>query len=71
MSTSDKQVIFKLNEHDALQLLALIRGKLSQDDKVWHFYWKRLAHNLEESIEEYASFDFLGGFAGFEDEPGQ
>jgi hypothetical protein len=70
MSSSDKQVIFKLNEHDALQLLTLIRGKLNQDDKVWHFYWKRLAHNLEESIEECAAFDFLGHFRDFEDEPG-
>jgi len=68
MSTSHKQVIFKLNEHDALQLLALIRGKLNQDEKVWHFYWERLAHNLEQSIEENASFGLPGRFKGLDDE---
>ena len=41
----------KLNEHDALQLLALIRNKIWQDDKIWRNYWERLARDVEKSIE--------------------
>ena len=67
----NKQIIIKLNEHDALQLLSLIRGKLDQEDKVWHFYWERLASTLEQSIEEYASSDILGRFKSPDDEPKQ
>ena len=47
----ERKINFELNEHDALQLLALIRGKIWQDEKIWQPYWKRLAQKLEQSIE--------------------
>ena len=48
----DRKVVLKLNEHDASRLLALIRREMSEEDKIWHPYWERLAQNVEQSIEQ-------------------
>ena len=55
----EKKVIFDLNEHDASQLLALIKKEINQEDKIWHPYWKRLAEVVELAIENAARADTL------------
>lgn len=51
MSSSEKKIIIELNEHDAWQLMSLIRKELDESDRVWHGYWKRLAQQVTRSIE--------------------
>jgi hypothetical protein len=58
MNSTDRQIVLKLNEHDASQLLALIQKELNQGDKAWRPYWTRLTHRVEQSIER-ASFRFF------------
>ena len=56
---SEKKVFFNLSEHDASQLLALVKKEISQEDKIWHPYWKRLAKVVESAIENSAHPDAL------------
>ena len=49
------RVLLELNEHDALQLIRLIRREINQTDKAWHPYWRRMANKIEKSMEQ-ASF---------------
>jgi hypothetical protein len=51
MTTKDKKITIELNEHDASQLLALIRREIRQVEKVWQPYWQRQAQKIERSIE--------------------
>jgi hypothetical protein len=55
-----KTVIFDLNEHDASQLLSLIKKEISQEDKIWQPYWKRLAETVEFAIENSARSRYSG-----------
>jgi hypothetical protein len=58
MNVTDRKVILQLNEHDASQLLSLIRREINQSEKIWHPYWERLVQNVEQSIE-HASFELF------------
>lgn len=48
---TNRKIIIKLNEHDAWQLLTLIRREINQGDRIWQPYWERLAQSVENSIE--------------------
>jgi hypothetical protein len=63
----EKKVIFDLNEHDASQLLALIRREVHEDEKIWRPYWKRLAEIVELAIENAARSSALGYSSSFND----
>jgi len=51
MDTQKKKITLQLNEHDAAQVLALIKKELHKSDEIWETYWKRLALEIEQSIE--------------------
>ena len=61
MNAETRMVSFKLNEHDALLLLKLVRKQLEQDEKIWCTYWRSLVQNLENAIE-VSSSRHPGGF---------
>ena len=52
--TDDRKVTLKLSEHDAWQLLSLIKREIDRDDKAWQPYWERLAQCVGQSIEHTA-----------------
>ena len=54
-----RKIIFRLNEHDASLLLALVKQEIIQEDKTWRPYWKRLEQNMEQSIENAFRSDVL------------
>lgn len=60
-----KTVIFDLNEHDASQLLSLIKKEINEEDKIWRPYWKRLAETVEFAIENSARSNALGSSSCF------
>ena len=51
MDTNNKKIVLELNEHDASQLLALIKRETHRVDKVWRPYWERQTKNIQQSIE--------------------
>ena len=65
----ENMVIFDLNEHDASQLLALIKKEINQEDKIWQPYWKRLAETVEFAIEQSARSNTLRGSSWFNGTP--
>ena len=65
----EKTVIFELNEHDASQLLSLIKKEISQEDKIWQPYWKRLVETVEFAIEKSARTNALGKPSCFKGAP--
>jgi hypothetical protein len=67
----EKKVIFDLNEHDASQLLSLIKKEINDEDKIWRPYWKRLAEIVEVAIEQSAYSNTLGYSACFNDSSDQ
>lgn len=64
-----KTVIFDLNEHDASQLLSLIKKEIGEEDKIWQPYWKRLAETVEFAIENSARFNNSGNSSCFKRTP--
>ena len=64
-----RKVIFGLSEHDASQLLALIKKEIIQDDKVWKPYWKRMAQTVEQAIEHASRVEALRYTSCFNDAP--
>ncbi|MFN8454086.1 MAG: hypothetical protein U0401_05315 [Anaerolineae bacterium] len=54
-STGPKKIILELNEHDASQILALVRKEKQRSNKIWRPYWERKAEEILECIER-ASF---------------
>lgn len=52
MTTEGKKITIELSEHDASQLLALIRRETRRVEKVWQPYWQRQAQKIERSIEQ-------------------
>jgi hypothetical protein len=63
----EKKVIFDLNEHDASQLLSLIKKEINEEDKIWRPYWKRLAEIVEVAIENSARSNTVGYTSCFSD----
>jgi hypothetical protein len=55
MDAQERKVVIELSEHDALRLLTLIQDELKRGDKVWHTYWERLAHHIQQGIERASS----------------
>jgi hypothetical protein len=49
--TTTRTVKVELNEHDASQLLTLIRQHSDQDEPVWRRYWDHLAQKVQHGIE--------------------
>ena len=64
MATSERKVVLNLSEHDAAQLLSLIRKEMDQENKVWRSYWERLAQVIEQDIELSAKID-LSQYSGY------
>ncbi len=64
-----RKVIFNLSEHDATQLLALIKKELNQEDRIWEPYWNRLAHTVEQAIEHASRGDTFRYTSFFKDTP--
>jgi glycine cleavage system regulatory protein len=54
MSPEGRKVHLELSEHDALQLIALIRQELYRTDKAWRPYWLRVAQNIQQGMEHAA-----------------
>jgi hypothetical protein len=49
-----RKIILELNEHDALQILTLLRKELKRSDKIWRPYWEKQIHTIRQSIEQAA-----------------
>ena len=64
MSAQGRTVLLELTEHDALQLITLIRGELYRTDKAWRPYWMRVAQNIQRGIEQ-ASLKSLNERSGY------
>jgi hypothetical protein len=47
-----KRVIIELSEHDALQILTLVRKELDRTDVIWRPYWERQVQEIRQSIEK-------------------
>jgi len=62
----DEKVILELSEHDASQLLGLIRKEMSQTDETLKFYWEQQRQNILQSIDR-ASFNYFQRSISFED----
>lgn len=54
-NTSAKKIVLELSEHDASQILALVRKEKQRSNKIWRPYWERKAEEILECIER-ASF---------------
>ena len=50
-----KKIVLELSEHDASQILALVRKEKQRSNKIWRPYWERKAEEILECIEQ-ASF---------------
>jgi hypothetical protein len=46
----DRQITLKLSEHNASQLLKLIKRAISQADGVWQSYWEHVGQDVEQMI---------------------
>jgi hypothetical protein len=45
-------ITLELSEHDALQLLALVRKELKRSDKIWQPYWETQVRRIQQFIEQ-------------------
>ncbi len=50
--TKGRKIILELNEHDALQILTLIKKEINRSDKIWQPYWEAQARNIQLFIEK-------------------
>lgn len=44
--------MLELSEHDAFQLLALVRKELKRSDKIWQPYWEAQGRKIQQFIEQ-------------------
>ena len=51
MSPEGRKVHLELSEHDALQIITLIRQELYRTDRAWRPYWLRVAQNIQQGME--------------------
>jgi len=68
MNAQGRTVLLELSEHDALQLVTLIRHELYRTDKAWRPYWMRVAQSIQQGIE-LASLNGLGDHSGYFKDP--
>jgi hypothetical protein len=47
-----RKIILELSEHDALQILALVKKEMKRSDKIWQPYWQTQAQNIQLFIEK-------------------
>lgn len=52
MTTDYRKITLELSEYDALWLLALTIKNTYAASTPWRPYWKHLAHNIEQNIEQ-------------------
>lgn len=45
-------ITLELSEHDALQILALVRKELNRSDKIWKPYWEAQVKKIQLFIEQ-------------------
>lgn len=50
----DRKIVLELSEHEALQILTLIRKQIGRSDKIWQPYWEDQAQKVQQSIERAA-----------------
>ena len=50
--TKGRKIILELNEHDALQILTLVKKEVNRSDKIWRPYWETQARNIQFFIEK-------------------
>jgi len=47
-----RMITLELSEHDALQILALVRKELNRSDKIWKPYWEAQVRKIQQFIEQ-------------------
>jgi hypothetical protein len=45
-------ITLELSEHDALQLLRLVKKEMKRADKIWRPYWEAQLNTIEQFIEQ-------------------
>lgn len=50
--TKGRKIVLELSEHDALQILTLIKKEMKRADKIWQPYWAAQAENFQFFIEK-------------------
>ncbi len=45
-------ITLELSEHDALQLLRLVKKELKRADKIWKPYWEAQLDKIEQFIDQ-------------------
>lgn len=45
-------ITLELSEHDALQLLRLVKKEMKRADKIWRPYWEAQLTTIEQFIEQ-------------------
>jgi hypothetical protein len=51
-NTHGRIITLQLSEHDALQILALVRKELNRSDKIWKPYWEAQVKKIQQFIEQ-------------------
>lgn len=51
-NTEGRIITLELSEHDALQILALVRKELNRSDKIWKPYWEAQVRKIQQFIEQ-------------------
>ncbi len=52
VSKEGRKITLELSEHDALQILALVRRELNRADKIWQPYWELQIRKIQQFIEQ-------------------
>jgi hypothetical protein len=47
-----RKITLELSEHDALQLLALVRKEMRRSEKIWQPYWEAQIRKIQQFIEQ-------------------
>ena len=47
-----RMITLELSEHDALQILALVRKELKRSDEIWKPYWEAQVRRIQQFIEQ-------------------
>jgi hypothetical protein len=50
--TKGRKIVLELSEHDALQILTLVKKEINRADKIWQPYWETQARNIQLFIEK-------------------
>lgn len=47
-----RKIMLELSEHDAFQILTLVRKELKRSDKIWQPYWEAQVRKIQQFIEQ-------------------